>query len=78
MTELRIAIRELPLRPRVPAQYELLAVFGGCYGTGGELDGIHYTDTVCQRNKDCCSGKCGPRYAGDGLFFCGGTPGLGG
>ncbi len=77
MMGLRIALRELPLRPRALTAHEVAGVFGGCYGTGGEKDGVWYTDTVCQRDKDCCSKQCGPRYAGNGLFFCGGEPGMG-
>jgi hypothetical protein len=50
MAELKIAIRELPARPRTLAPDELGAVYGGCLSNG----------TICEGDKDCCSQKCGP------------------
>lgn len=47
--QLVIQIAELPLRAKKLHPNELRDVFGGCGGSG----------QFCDRDKDCCSQKCG-------------------
>ena len=64
MAEVRIAIRELPVRTRPIPLAELTDVFGGCdptYCTVGGKAG----------DNQCCSGKCGDEPAFPGYsWYC--------
>ncbi len=45
-TRLKIAIKELPLRPREATEAEYAAIFGGCIGKGES----------CSKSEECCAG----------------------